>query len=169
MTGNEFKKCLNKYLNDDSITVAEYRELGSTLKNTVIETVKSVLSIDDHLIPKQYNHDSSIPRERVNDVEFNQDDVKIIYWDDGWKETTSLIRIPLDDIVRWIDGDTSDIKKRVIEDIRSFIKSEIENDEARIKHLEEIVNSEKDLLYTIDEMSYDEIRERFYKIISGDF
>lgn len=159
MTGLEFRNAVKEYITNEKVSVAEHRKLFSKLKNFAMKTFRKFNDEYCYYIKRKYNADELINSEYVHGVEFHTDEVTFLYWDDSSGCTSSCIDIPIDDFIKWIDNDQSEMQNYIIKHIRDMLAKQIAYDKRKFEYYKEAVEHAEKFLANMDKMKFKDVKK----------
>lgn len=159
MTGIEFKNKVEEFRTNKNITVAEHDNMFRELKSVALKTIRKFLRKYDNYFMQKYEVEYIISAPEVYGVEFKEEGVTFLYWDDPCQETSSCLTIPIDDFSKWIDNDITDLHEFIIKDIVETLTKQVESDQKRIKYYQDSIEHTKQFLANIDKMKFNDIKK----------
>ncbi len=162
MTGIEFKNKVDEFLTNKNITVAEHEKMFRELKSVAMKTFKKFLDKYLNYVKAKYAPDEDgwgLDSECVYNVEFHTDAMSFVYWDDSCQETSSCVSIPMDDFIKWIDGDVASVQEFIIKDIIETLTDNLAYDKRRIEYYKAAVENTEKFLANMGKMKFKDIKK----------
>ena len=105
MTGIEFKNKVEEFRTNKDMTVAKHEKMGCELRGVALKTIKEFLVKYGNYFCKKYNVD--IDSHNIYCVNFGDNGVTFLYWEESFHDSSSSITIPYEDFIKWIDNDVN--------------------------------------------------------------